>query len=430
VKLGLRGWGIVALGAGLPIPYAVPWLGAGTGSLSVDLFVWPLLVGALVLTGSREWVGLRRDVVARLLLAFLIVSALSLPIGMVLYNKLDGPKSFAFQVVLMLNFGAGYLILRTLGDIDLLIRAFVASIGAFSLALSIYLLQAGILGSVHSFHNSSSLMTAIYGWPNGISVLAVVGLVMCMYVIATAKGRLVRGAYLVFAIGLGTCLILTFSKTGWVAVAVALWLLWLRFWTIRRQVLLLAGVAAALAVLLYAANASFRMQIYTIGTLEVRLRFVAVVLDRINPLILLTGSGSQSLVTLTRPFADVQLVPGVTVGGLGPQNEFLNVLVKSGVVGLALLVAALVIIMLRTRRLKMSTDDRVAQLFRFWFATSSAIVVSLFAVEGLRYWPLGAIFWLIAGAKVHLPQHTELPDSPVAPPEPDPTRNGRASRIQ
>jgi hypothetical protein len=402
VKLGPRRWGIVALGFGLPIPYAVPWLGSGSGSLSVDLFIWPFVVGALVLTGSREWSGLRRDLVQRLLAAFVLVSALSLPIGIALYHNIDGPRSFAFQVALLLNFPAGYLILRTLDDIDLFIRAFVASIGVVSIALSVYLLQAGILESVHSFHNSSALRDAIYGWPNGFSVLAVVGLVMSVYVIATAQTRLVRGAYLALAIGLGASLILTFSKTGWVAVAVALWLLWLRFWSVRRQLLLLAGVAAVGVVLLIVANDSFRMQVFTLATLRVRFQFVAVVLQRVNPLVLLAGSGSQSVATLARQFANVQLVPGVTVGGLGAQDEFLNVLVKSGAIGLVLFTIALVIVVLRTWRLKMGADGRIAHLFRYWLAAVAAIVASMFSVEELHYWPVGAIFWLMAGAAVHL----------------------------
>ena len=424
---GFRWWGICGLGAGIPIAFAVPSRGGGTGSISVDILIWPVLVGALMVAGSREWGGIRRDLVARLLLAFLIVSALSLPIGIVLYHNLDGPRSFAYQFVIMLNFAAGYLVLRTLDDIDLLVRAFVASIGVLSIGLSLYLLSAGILGSVHSFHNSNFLMSTIYGWPNGFAIVVTVGMIMALYVTSTAQTRIVRVAYLVLAIGLGFSLVLTFSKTGWVAAAVGLWLLWLRFWKVRLQLLLVAGIVVVGVGLLFAANESFRMQVFTLGTLEVRLRFVAVVLTRLNPIILLAGSGSQSLDTLTRPFANVDLLNGILVGGLGPQDEFLNVLVKSGVLGLALFVAALVVVMLRTRRLTMSADSRVARLFRYWYAAAWAIVVSLFSVDELHYWPIGAAFWLMAGAMLHLlPRAEPVRESPRSAPMNDDARAGDA----
>ena len=395
----------MVLGAGLPLPFALPLRGGASGSISVDLVVWPLVAVALVVGGSKEWRGLRRDTIGRLLLLFVIVSAASLPIGLVLFHNLEGPRSFLFQVALVLNFVAGYLILRQLDDIDLLIRAFVISIGAFSLALSIYLLQAGILGSVHEFHNNDTLQRNIYGWPNGFSVLVAVALVLCLYVISTARTPLERRLFLGVAAILGACMALTFSKTGWVALAVALWLLWLRFWSVRRQLLVLAGLLVAAIVLLLVANTSFRIQVFTLGTLELRLLFVAVVLQHINPLFLLAGSGSQTVAAVTAPFAQVQLIPGVSVGGFGAQDEFLNVLVKDGIFGLSLLVALLVIVTWRAGRLTKSADHHVQQLFRYWYAASWAVIISLFSVEELHYWPIGALFWLMAGGMVHfLPQ--------------------------
>ena len=424
MKIDLRRWGIAALGGGIPITFAVPSLGFRTGRIALDLFVWPFLVGALVLTGPKEWVVLRRDAVARLLLAFLFVSALSLPIGIVIFHNLLGPRSFVYQLALMLNFAAGYLILRRLDDVDLLIRGFVASIGAIALFLSIYLLQAGILGSVHSFHNSDALKNAVYGWPNGFSVVIAVGLVMCLYVIATVDGRLVRRAYAVLAIGLSACLILAFSKTGWLVMAIALWLLWLRFWSIRRQLLLLAGAVVASLVLLLASNESFRMQVFTLGTVDERLRFVAIVFRHVNPIILLTGSGSQSLEALLAPFANEQVVPGLSVGEISAHDEFINVLVKTGLLGLILFVAVLVKVMVRTRRLTRSADSRVAPLSRYWYAASWAVIVSMLAIDELHYWPVGALFWMVTGAMVHLLSHSQAQSGastfPVNAPHPDP----------
>ena len=404
----------MVLGAGLPIPYALPW--GSQASISVGLFIWAAVVAILVVTGPKEWAGLRRDWVARLLLAFAVVGALSLPIGIAMFHNLDCPRSFVYQAALLLNFATGYMILRKLDDVDLFIRAFVASIGAIALPLSIYLLQTGILEDVHGFHNSDALKAAIYGWPNGFSILVVVALVMCLYVISTATTRLVRRAYIVLAIGLSACLILTFSKTGWLALAIALWPLRIRLWSVWRQLLLVAGLAAILFVL-ERVSRNFRETIVNLGTFLERLRIVATVLRHINPIILLTGSGSQNVQALVAPYASEQVEPGLSLGGLSAHDELLNVLVKTGLVGLLLLVAALVFVTLRARRLAMSGDGRIAKFSHYWYAASWAVIASLFTVDELHYWPVGAVFWMMAGVMVHLLPHTQAQSELIAVPQ-------------
>jgi O-Antigen ligase len=406
--MDLRRWLIVVLGAGIPIPYAVRLPGTESGGYAVGLIIWAAVVAILALTGPKEWTGLRRDRVARLLLAFVVVSALSLPIGYIAYHNFDGVRSFAYQFVLLVNFAAGYLILRKVEDIELLLRAFVASIGAISSALAVYLLQAGVLESVHAFHNSDAIRSALYGWPNYFSVLLAFAFVMCLYVISISTG-LVRRINVGLGIGIAACEVLTFSKTGWVVLALALWLLWVRFWSIRRQLLLLGGLVAAGLLLLFTANDSFKMQIFTLATLDERLRFLAVVLQKVNPLMLLTGSGSQGVDTLLAPYAQLPLIPGVRVGDLTSHDEFLNVLVKSGLVGFVVFVIVLVIVTLRSRRLAMSDNPAVATLFRFWYAAAIAIIASLFASDSLHYWLIGALFWLMAGAAVHQLPKAALP---------------------
>ncbi len=414
MKLDLRRWLIVVLGAGLPIPYALPW--GSQASISVGLFIWAVVVVVLVVTGPKEWTRLREDWAARLLLAFAVVGALSLPIGIAMFHNLDGPRSFVYQVALLLNFATGYLILRKLDDVDLFIRAFVASIGVMALPLSIYLLRAGILEDVHGFHNSDALKAAIYGWPNGFSILIVVALVMCLYVISTATTRPVRGAYFVFAIGLSACVILTFSKTGWVALAIALWPLRLRLWSVWRQLVLVAGVAAILFVL-EQVNSNFGETIVNLGTFLERLRIGAIVLRHINPIILLTGSGSQNVQAFLAPYANELVEPGLSLAGLSAHDELLNVLVKTGLLGLALLLIVLVIVTLRARRLAKGADSRIAQLSHYWYAASWAVIASLFTVDELHYWPVGAVFWMMGGAMVHLLAHAQAQSELVAVPD-------------
>jgi O-antigen ligase len=278
--------------------------------------------------------------------------------------------------------------------------AFVASIGVVALFLDAYLLQAGILASVHSFHNSRFISSLVYGWPNTFSVLLAVALILCGYVIASADNTNLRRVYAVLAIGLAACILLTFSKTGWVALAVAIWLLWMRFWRWRYQALVLAAIAVIATVLLVVGNTSFRIQVFTIGTLQERLQITVDVFRYVNPLVILGGSGSQNLETLLAQ-THAELVPGVPLASLSPHDEFMNVLVKGGIVSLALFVAALAIAVLRARDLVRHADRDVARFFRYWYAAAWAVIVSLFAGEELRYWPVAAMFWLIAGATTH-----------------------------
>jgi hypothetical protein len=398
--MDLRRWLIVALGAGIPIPYVLRLPGSQSGGYAVDLVIWAVAVAILVLTGRKEWKVLRHDRVAQVLVAFAVVSALSLPIGIIAFHNYDGVRSFAYQLVILANFAVGYLVLRRVDDVELLIRAYVTSIGAIASALAVYLLQAGILESVHEFHNSDAIRSALYGWPNYFSVLLAVAFVMCLYVITISTG-LVRRIYIGLGAGIAACEILTFSKTGWVVLALALWLLWFRFWSIRRQLLLLGGLVAVGLLLLFTANESFKMQVFTLGTLDERFRFLVVVLQKVNPLMLLAGSGSQGIDTLLAPYAQLPLIPGVKVGDLTSHDEFLNVLVKNGLLGLVLLVVALVIVTRRSWRLATHADPEVATLFRYWYAAGVAIIASLFASDTLHYWLVGALFWMMAGAAVH-----------------------------
>ena len=421
MKLDLRRWLIVVLAAGLPVPYAFHLPGESASYVAVDLLVWPVLAGAPILLGVKEWGGFRHDRVARLLVAFVAVSAISVPFGVIVYHGLGGARSFAYEVAILLNFVVGYFVLRNIDDIGLLIKAFVASIGTIAVLLSLYLLLTGAAGDVHIVHNSPALRSFVYGWPNGFAVLLAVGIVMCLYVISTTSSSIARGIYIVFGIGLAACIILTFSKTGWVALLVALWLLFLRFWRLRYQALLLAAIVLSIAII-SALNQSFRISIFQLNTFTERILFLVVVLRNVNPLALIAGSGSQTVETLLASHANEQLIPGVTVGSLSTHDEFLDVLVKTGVVGLMIFVATLALVLMRARRVAVSADDRTSRLFRYWYAAGWAVIVSLFAGEELHYWLISALFWMMAGATIHVlpvsdPQRavvvTQRPSHPV-----------------
>jgi lipopolysaccharide/colanic/teichoic acid biosynthesis glycosyltransferase len=395
-----RRWLIAALGAGLPLPYALHLPGNSSSYVAIDLVIWPVVAGALVLVSPKDWRRLWHDTAARLLLAWVVVGALSVPFGVLVYHSLSGLVSYAYLVVILLNFAVGLVALRSVDDVNALIRGFVASLGVVALLLSAYLIYAGALERVHIIHNSPALRAFVYGWPNGFAVLLAVALVMCLYVISTFRRGTFRWFYTVMALGIGACLLLTFSKTGWVALLVALWLLYLRFWRLRYQLLLLGAIASVIVVLSLT-NESFNKQIFTLATLSERVSFLLVVLKDVNPLTLVFGSGSQSVETLLAGHAQDQLIPGVTVGSLSTHDEFLNTLVKTGLVGLAIFVAVLVFVMLRNWELTRSKDTDGSRLFKFWYAAGWSVLVSLFAGEQFHYWLLGALFWLMAGASAN-----------------------------
>lgn len=383
----------VALGAAAALPLAVRFHGAWP----VAAVLTPIVVVALLATGERDWRELWRDRVTRLLLAFLVVTALSLPVGLLVFHNLEGVRSFGFQVALVLNFAAGFLLLRRVDDVRPFLGGFVVMSGVAAIAISLYLLPAGILERVHAFHATTAL-TAVYGWPNSYGVLLAVALVMCLYLRSTVDTTLWRRVYVVLAAGLALCLVLTFSKTGWVVFGVAAWLLWIRHWPRRRIGALVAAAAVGGVVLYFVTNESFHMQVYTLRTLGIRFLIVGSVLRYVNPLYLVFGSGSENLDALLAAHAQEQIVPGVALGDLTTHDEFLAVLIKGGVISLVLFVAAIVLIVLRSRRLAKTGSP----LGIYWYAAVWAILASLFAGELLHYWPTAALFWMMAGAVARL----------------------------
>jgi hypothetical protein len=175
-------------------------------------------------------------------------------------------------------------------------------------------------------------------------------------------------------------------------------LLWIRHWP-RWQIGALVGAAAVGGVVLYfVTNESFHMQVYTLRTLGIRFLIVGSVLRYVNPLYLLFGSGSENLDALLAAHAEEQIVPGVALGDLTTHDEFLAVLIKGGVISLILFVAAIVLIVLRSRRLAKTGSP----LGVYWYAAVWAILASLFAGELLHYWPTAALFWMMAGAVARL----------------------------
>jgi len=422
-RLSFRQWLIFVIGAVLPLPFAFPIPGMATGRVPIDALFLPFLGVALLIVSSREWAVLRRDRVAALLLSFAIVSSFSLPVGVMTYGNINGIRSYGYQVVLLLNFVLGYLALRKVDDIKLFVRGFVASLAIVATVLTGYLVAAGNLVDPHTFHNSDTLRAAISGWPNGFAVLITVAFIMALYVTTTTTGWM-RRIYIGAAVMLAICEVLTFSKTGWIAIAIALWLIYLRYWKVRLQIAIVVALALAFIGFFFVANSSFKEQIYTLGTVAIRVQFLAVVLTRVNPLTLIIGSGSQSVETLMAGYAHQKLPSGISVADLSSHDEFLNVLVKDGLIALVLLVLAIAIIVLRNRRLTRDKDPDVAHLYRYWYAATWAIVITLFAGDYLHYWLVGAMFWAMSGGAVHFVHARE---QVVEEPEPHTTSENRAA---
>ena len=398
MRLNLRRWLIVILGAGLPIPYALHLRGDSSNYVAVDLLLWPIVAGTLVITSREKWWLLYRDAVGVLLLTFVVISALTVPVGYLVYHSSSGALSFAYELLILSNFVVGFAALKRDQDLELLVRSFVISLGTIASVLSIYLLLVGEIGRVHVIHNSPALRALIYGWPNGFAVLLVVGLVMAVYLVSKSTTHAERIFYGALVGGLGLCVLLTVSKTGWVAAVLAAWLLWIRFWRPERQLALIGVIAIAAVSLLLVGNASVRQQIFTLDTLNERLQFLLLVIRDVNPLVLLFGSGSQNVETVMAAHAREILIPHVTVGSLSTHDEFLSTVIKSGIIGLIVYVAALGAVMWRAWRLSGAGDPSTSRMFRFWFAAAAGVMVSLVAGEELRYWLVSAMFWLMAGA--------------------------------
>ncbi len=406
MRLTVRQWLLVALGAGMALPFSVAAPASRTGTVPLDLIIWVPVAFALIAMGERDWLGLWRNNIARLLVAFLVVNAVSVPVGVFVYHTVDGVRSFLYMIAIVANLGVGFLVLRKLEDLRIVSQAFVASIGIVSVFLDVYLLQSGILSRVHSFHNSDVIGAVVYGWPNGFSILPVVALVLCIYLFQTATTTVARRINLGLGAALALCLLLTFSKTGWIAMAVALWLMSLRYWSWRDQLYVVAALVAIGIVLLFVTNDSFRTQVFTVETVGERFSLIGYIFRLVNPLVFIVGSGSQSLETLLAK-SNGFLVPTVPLASLSAHNEYVNVLIKGGVFSLILFLAALGVAMLQTRRIALTAGGLTGQFFHTWYAAAWAVIVSMLVGEEMHYWPVAAIFWLIIGGSAHFLPKTQ-----------------------
>jgi O-Antigen ligase len=159
---------------------------------------------------------------------------------------------------------------------------------------------------------------------------------------------------------------------------------------------------------------SFIANLLDAGTLTERVDFVALALRDLDPISWVIGSGYQNTEIVFASHRYENVVPGLTFGQmLTTHDEYLTVLVKTGLVGLLMMLVMMVMIVRRAQRLS-RVDDRPTRIVQTAALVALLVILAAsFAGEALHYWPLAATFWLVAGSAQNfdpLPSRTAVAD--------------------
>jgi O-antigen ligase len=458
---------VFAVGAVTPIPFALSLSRLGDLSIALGLIGCSVLV--LVLFGIEVTAVRRlpRAPLTWILLGFLVFSAVSTLLGTLRFHAIGNIFSFGFQVVIVANVLVGYWFVRGGRALAAYFAGLVLTSALTAGMVVASLAAQGCWYQFHLAHNSDLLRANLYGWPNHLGVMSVVGFLGAVVLAVRSSNLRLRLTLFAAAVVLLVGIFITYSRTAYLVFALGAVMLVLlsesaRRLGLHRVLVLLAAVAvtqlvggnlgpqpttawaagpAAMAAPEAASRldlncqvaqasedhqpggaasrsvaapvvppatinlfGSFTANLLYSGTLIERVNFVALVLRDLDPTTWVIGSGYQNNQVVFASHLDEDVIPGLTLGKmLTTHDEYLTVLIKSGAIGLGLMLAAFIAIAWRYRGLSRSSDADTRVLFVGCYATAIVILVASFAGEELHYWPLASTFWLLAGASLNFP---------------------------
>ncbi len=405
----------VVFGAALVLPFQfpIPGLDAVPLTAQIGAVAAAFLLLPVQLAGDaaqpRPGSGVRLAV-----LGLAIGAAISWAAGVLRYGfALGAALSLVNWVALGALVVAGQVLYTTERRISVLLTSWATAYAVASAVVTTFLISRfglELLTSTNRGTFQAAGRSLFITWPNYFGTAAAVAACVFYGRILTKRARL--GSWIGLFVLLAT-IIMSFSRTSWVACAVALAVM-----TVTRGHLRRAVPVVALSALL--------VVVATMQLPVVRYQFFAT----------LTAGSSQQLSVLERltfgaeairlwwesplfgigfrrfdEFANVlQLVsasgrPDVTIGSV--HNEYLSVLLKGGLLsGVAFLIFVVVAVNLLRRA---SRDDRQGlasgYLGIIGLGITTVLLVAGFATESFRTLSVSAPFWVLVGA-VSMLQHS------------------------
>jgi hypothetical protein len=400
---------ILGMSLSIPILFQYQW-GEGlrayhlplTTAVTLAASIWYLCKGRVIAPRPSG----RLITIIRL---FFFFSCISLAVGTIRFRSLTGLVSFAYQMLFFGYLFLGYILIRNADRLLLFFRYVVLTSAFFCLVLFGYLtvvLGAQRLRSYDDFwalHNNIDVIATWFGWPNAYGCFLAICIVLCLCLWSLAPPNR-KFLYLLTLICLSIGMLLTFSRSAYLLGATSLLGFSLsRRGALKKVVALL--LVLALAGILAAERPELSAYLEYTGSAETRFAIANVLLDVIDPLTAVLGSGYQSTYVAFANYGDKTIVGQIVLDELSTHDEYMTMFTKTGIIGLGLFLAILVLIVLMCLKLaRRHPDSKIRVICSHFFYILLGLLPVLIAGEYLRYWPVAIVFWMTAGSLLRLSQ--------------------------
>ncbi len=407
MKFEFRQIVIFLQGSLLSIPLFIPFdIGLHYRVIVGSLIALPLVL--LYLLFQKQIRIPRSDSLFIMIIAFILVSSVSAWIGTIRYNNISGVISFIYQLILLSYFLFGLLLLRNSKDILIFFRGIVCTTILICIIILIYLFSINSYENISFGHKilmvqydedvSGTLMiNSIFGWPNNFGSFLVIVLMFCMSLLDATSKKSIKFFYLLAIPLLVLTIVFTFSRTAYLMAILSI-LTWILIQKGFKKKVVVASTTVFIIILIFKMLPAIADWIEYMGSFYVRLTLQNFMLERIDALSFIAGHGYQSWEIITEKYASEDIM-GYTVSALSTHNEYLTILLKSGIFGFLLFIGVLFIVYRRVHHLSIKVSDyRVRKIFASWYCVLGPLFLSLFVQETLRYWPVSVIFWMLSGS--------------------------------
>lgn len=340
------------------------------------------------------------------IVALIAVGFFSVFVGILYNGDPSGLFSFIYQLILLSFFYLGFLLLRTSEDLLIFFRGIVITAGIFSILLIFYILQAGLYDDIHALHNDIYLMRNFFGWPNAYGCFLVVVLMFNLSLLSFIRPRKSKLLYRVFGVVFIIGILLTFSRSAYLVALLAI-LTWIFKQSGKMKKVLTLGLAAIIGAVALSLFPELSEHLLYSRTAEVRFLYLETIINNVEIMGImgvLIGYGYQSTYVITSKYSSEDIIAGLSYEEMSTHNEYLTMMLKSGLFALILFCLILIAVAWNTYKVsKKHPNPAVRNIFTHWLCVLVPLLLSLFVMENLRYWPIAITFWMLAGSLLNYP---------------------------
>lgn len=392
-------------GMAVSIPFMLNFVvGGNSYRVSVGMLVFIALLLPAIL-GCRSPVNFPRTWLA-LFLAFLVWGLFVIAISEPSDNSFKGLFSFLYQLFLFSHVFVGNRLLRSYNSVVTLTSGIVLMMALTGIFV---LLQFDLFQSLDNLlqlkshymncgdsYESGQLLEGIFGWPNCFATFLAVCILFAFHLSVISQTLWQKTVFTIVTLELITLIIITFSRTGWITLFIAI-LSFIVFRMQPKRIVKKLSVVLPVLLLLYWLTGYYGQllmgNLTNLVSLFIRLDFFAKVLAINDPASYFIGNGFLSADALFVGRGD-----SVIDHVISAHNDYMSILLRVGLPGLMLYIGLLSICFRKTLRgTKINSIPGMQRFLCLWAGVSLAFFASGFTQESMRFWPISGTFFLISG---------------------------------